>query len=309
MEPMSSARRPDAKAAPAYSIRVVSKMTGIEPETLRMWERRYDFPKPERTEGGNRLYSEHDVEALNLVVRAMRDGYRPGEIVGKSIAELTRIVSRSAAPEPVTTPPSLDEAFAALEKDDVVRLRAILRQAAVLLGPSRFVTDVAHPAAVRAGQLWEAGKLDIRHEHVLSEALSAQLHLLAGSLEEPAGGPVVLLATLPGELHALGLDLVAVYLAANRVSTRIVGPDTPTDQIAQGARAYHADVVGLGVSAAADPKQVRRDVRALLEDLPRRVPVWLGGAGAAKVGLDDPSVVPVGDWAALDAAIARLAHR
>ncbi len=302
---MSSARRPDAKA-PAYSIRVVSKMTGIEPETLRMWERRYDFPKPERTEGGSRLYSELDVEALNMIVRAMREGYRPGEIVGKSIAELSRIVTRSAAPEPVTTPPSLDEAFAALEREDVVRLRAILRQAAVLLGPSRFVTDLAHPAAVRAGQLWQAGKLHVRQEHVLSEALSAQLHLLAGSLEEPANAPVVLLTTLPGERHALGLDLVSVYLSANRVSTRVLGPDTPVDEIAQAARAYHADVVGIGVSEAAEAKQVKRDLRALLEELPRRARVWLGGGGAARAAIDDPSVVVVSQWAALDAAIASL---
>ena len=75
---MTRARSAAAPSGPAYSIRVVSRMTSIEPETLRMWERRYGFPTPSRTEGGARVYSESDVTALNLIVVAIIPGQQIG---------------------------------------------------------------------------------------------------------------------------------------------------------------------------------------------------------------------------------------
>lgn len=76
-----------ASGAPAdgaqYSIRVTSRLTAIELDTLRMWERRYGFPRPQRASGGSRVYSESDVESLKLIRRALENGYRPGEVVGK----------------------------------------------------------------------------------------------------------------------------------------------------------------------------------------------------------------------------------
>ena len=53
-----------------YSIRVTSRLTSIQLDTLRMWERRYGFPRPERTPGGSRVYTGADVDALTLIQRA-----------------------------------------------------------------------------------------------------------------------------------------------------------------------------------------------------------------------------------------------
>ncbi|MBL8606321.1 MAG: MerR family transcriptional regulator [Myxococcales bacterium] len=302
---MTRARSAAAPSGPAYSIRVVSRMTSIEPETLRMWERRYGFPTPSRTEGGARVYSESDVTALNLIVRAMREGYRPGEIVGKSIPELEAIARRATpADAGAGGRPGLDDLFAALLRDDVRELRAITRRAAVLLGPARFVSELAQPAAARAGDMWSAGELEVRHEHVLSEVLSTQLHLLASTFDDAQSGPIVVLATLPGEQHGLPLDLVAVYLGSHGARPHVVGVDTPPEQIAEAARAFDADAVAIGVSGAADRKRSRRDLRTLLDHLPRKVSVWLGGGGAAELGQGgEAGVSVIASFADLDAAL------
>lgn len=302
---MTRARPAAAPSGPTYSIRVVSRMTSIEPETLRMWERRYGFPSPSRTDGGARVYSESDVTALNLIVRAMREGYRPGEIVGKSIPELEAIARRAGPADAASGGrPGLEDLFGALLRDEVRELRAITRRAAVLLGPARFVSDFAQPAAVRAGEMWSAGELEVRHEHVLSEVLSAQLHLLASTFDDAQTGPVVVLATLPGEQHGLGLDLVAVYLGAHGARPHVLGTDTPPEQIAEAARAFDADAVAIGVSGAADRKRARRDLRALLDHLPRKVALWIGGGGAADLGQGaEAGVSLIASFADLDAAL------
>jgi MerR family transcriptional regulator, heat shock protein HspR len=55
-----------------YMISVVSEMLGIHPQTLRIYERE-GFIKPKRSGGNTRLYSEEDVERLEMVLRLTRE--------------------------------------------------------------------------------------------------------------------------------------------------------------------------------------------------------------------------------------------
>ena len=245
--PSSRVARAPARAAASdtagerqarYSIRVTSRLTAIELGTLRMWERRYGFPRPERTDGGSRVYSESDVEALKLITRALEQGYRPGEIVGKPREELLKLVavashvpSRSGG-----STPTVATLLAALGGDELALLRAQLRQAALTLGPKRFLVEVAHPLCLRIGELWADGKLEVRHEHMVSECLFSQLRVLASAYEDRPGAPRVLLATLPNERHGLGLAMAETYLAASQVTPILLGVDTPAEQIVKAAR-------------------------------------------------------------------------
>lgn len=276
-----------------------------------MWERRYGFPRAERTSGGSRLYSEADVEALKLIQRALKNGYRPREVVGKPLAELRQLVEVvTAAPTGATSgAPTLATILAAVERDDLVELRAELRQAALMLGPKRFLVELAHPLSVRVGQLWSQEKLEVRHEHLLTECLIAQLRVLSAVYEDRPGAPRILLATLPGERHGLGLAMTALYLAASQVTPVMLGVETPAPQIVRAAMSHDVDAVGLLVTAASDLKATAKGVRFMLAELPRRVGVWLGGAAASDLPLRDAAVRMVGGWPALDEAIASLARR
>src|SRR6478609_7318657 len=84
------AERPDVsdEAPQGYSIRVASRLTGVSSDTLRMWERRYGFPKPERNESQVRVYSDADIERLVLVSRALKAGFRSGEVIHRGTEEL-----------------------------------------------------------------------------------------------------------------------------------------------------------------------------------------------------------------------------
>lgn len=296
-----------------YSIRVTSRLTSIELDTLRMWERRYGFPRPERSSGGSRIYSQTDVDQLKLIKRALDQGYRAGEVVGKPLDELSRLVLVTAiTPSPSMTgaaTPTLTTLLDALSRDELAVLRSELRQAAVILGPKRFIVDVAHPVSVRVGQLWADGKLEVRHEHMLSECLSAQLRVLRSAYEDHPAAPRVLLATLPDERHGLGLAMVDVYLASSQVTPILLGVDTPADQIVKAARSHAADAVGLLVTQASDLAASKRHIRWMLGELPRRVGIWVGGAGGPALGIEHDAVRVVGTWMEMDQAISTLPHR
>lgn len=304
-----------APAEPGCSIRVVVNRTGVAADTLRVWERRYGFPKPERRPGGSRIYSEDDVARLLLVQRALAAGYRPSEVVPLPRSELERITARDHTPE--HAPPeggavTVDTVAEALAKDDLESVRRLLRTGALTLGPRRFVTDLAHPLAVRVGELWEAGTLEVRHEHLVTALLTTQLRLLFAALDEPARGPKVLLATLPGEAHAMALDMVAVVLAAAGASSSMLGADSPPNEILRAAEALHADAIGLSISSAADGTSVAKHVRAIvrgMEAARSRSELWIGGAGGGRVAIEAPHVRHIESWTELERALEALRSR
>jgi MerR family transcriptional regulator, light-induced transcriptional regulator len=284
-----------------YSIRVASRLTGVSPDKLRIWERRYGFPAPLRTATGLRVYTDDDVQRLALVARAMEAGYRAGEAIAESPEQLKRFVSEAAEPRESQPAAVVDvqEFLRLLRADEVEPLRDGLRQAVASLGPKRFVTDVAAPLVRATGDAWHEGAIGIRHEHLLSAVLSTQLRLLVSAYEQPRG-PVILLTTLPQEQHGLGIEMAALYLALGGFTIRLLGVDTPIAEVVEAALGLRADVVGISVSAAAEPRVTASALRSLLDKLPRHVELWLGGQAGATLTLDDARVRRATTWAELD---------
>ena len=94
---MNSPTPPTALTSPASSdaglpIAAVERETGLGKDTLRVWERRYGFPRPLRDEHGERLYPPEQVERLHQIRRLMDQGLRPGKLLGASEAEFAALV-------------------------------------------------------------------------------------------------------------------------------------------------------------------------------------------------------------------------
>lgn len=280
-------------------------MSGISAHTLRMWERRYGFPVPQRTPGGARRYTEEDVGTLKLIAQALEAGYRAGDVVSQPRATIAAMVLEQLPAQVSGEPPHIDRVIPAIVRDDVVQVREHLRQAVATLGPKRFLVDFAQPLAVKIGELWQSGAIAIRQEHATSDLLITQIRALLAGFEGGDGRPRVLLATLPGELHGLPLEMVALYLALHQATPRSLGVATPVQEIADAAMALEVDVVGLSVSPAAVVTEVTEEVKALLGELPRRVELWIGGEGATALDLEDVEAKRLVTWDDIDDAIQR----
>ena len=296
------------------SIRVVSEVTGIPMETLRAWERRYAFPKPLRPAGSNRRkYSDDDVEKLKAVAKALRHGYRPGDVIAKSLMQIRALTGEaqvvedvSRAPDNAQAPLSLDVGtlIRRLEHDDMRGIEDALRMASIALGPRRFVTDLVQPLAIEVGRAWVDGRIAIRQEHAMTECITTQLRLLLSAQQDMVGDPTVVLATLPTEPHTLGLQMSAVYLAMCGAKPRLLGANTPAEEIVDAVAAFGAAVIGITVTEVADLELTREAVKLLARTVPRHVLIWIGGAHAKHLRDVAPSVRVVDSWAAVDAAVA-----
>ncbi len=77
----------------AYRIGAVSRLTEVPSDTLRVWERRYGVVEPRRTDGGSRLYNQHDVARLTLIKRLVDAGHAIGTVANLDLEQLQERVT------------------------------------------------------------------------------------------------------------------------------------------------------------------------------------------------------------------------
>jgi methanogenic corrinoid protein MtbC1 len=267
------------------SIGALSRATGIPVETLRTWEARYGFPVPERKASGHRLYPVSSVARLRRIGEALARGHRAGQVVPASERELAQLLLLSAAPAALRSPPPPGDTDDLLQMVAAFDADALTRQLLgdwARLGPMEFLERRIAPAITAAGEAWQAGQLEVRHEHFLSERVGDVLRAVRLPFEERARGPLVVLATLPGESHGLGLQMAALVLAVNGCRLLYLGTEVPLLQIASLAADLGARAVGLSVSLATKGAGSATQTSRLRALLPRRIALLVGGEGAPR---------------------------
>lgn len=286
------------------SIGALSRATGVPVERLRTWERRYGFPRPDRKPSGQRVYRAGLVERIRMISRAIREGLRPAEAVAASDPELRAYlglvtglpsvpaVEPASAVPPGDALPSLVEAVMGFDGRLLAGILESLRAEQDLLG---YLEGTIAPFIAEVGRRWFEGALDIRHEHFLSERVGDLLRSARLSLEGRAEGAPVALATLPGELHGLGLQMAALVLAAQGLRTVILGASIPGSEIAAVARGQKARAVGISVSAYSAGGETNRMLLDLRDQLPPQTALIAGGDGAEQL----PRVVVLKDLRSL----------
>jgi DNA-binding transcriptional MerR regulator/methylmalonyl-CoA mutase cobalamin-binding subunit len=283
----------------------LSRATGIPVETLRTWEHRYGFPRPERKESGHRLYPLSTVRRLLRVTAALARGHRAAEVVPASDEVLDSLLSTplakpgrresraparsvrtreevaaGAASLGASDHEALAAALSAVVAFDAARLTRHLERAWAELGPLAFLRRRIAPLVEAAGEGWARRELEIRHEHFLTERVGDLLRAMRLPFEEKAAGGCVVLATLPGEAHTLGLQMSALALALGGCRVVYLGPEVPVPEAVAIVRELDAVALGLSVSAATGGAPTPAMLARVRRLLPRRTALLVGGAGA-----------------------------
>lgn len=287
----------DSKAdSVALTIGAVSRATGLSPDILRVWQKRYGFPVPRRKPSGHRLYCATDVRRLRRIAVAIARGHRPAQVVALPEPRLESLL----AEEELATPadPSRTNPIAALLDHVKHHRRAeltmqLLAEAATL-GPLAFLESRIVPLTDGVGDAWERGDIAIHNEHFYSECAEDVLRTIRLPYERSARGPSVILATLPAEQHGLGLQMVALVTAVAGLRPHVLGTDIPVTEIAEAWVTRNAEAIGLSVSLSTGGAGVRRYLTELRDTIPMTVPIFVGGKGARRT-YPPPGVAVVED--------------
>jgi len=277
----------------------LSRRSGVSPELLRAWERRYGLLRPERSAGGLRLYAAADVERVRLMREHLAEGFAAAEA-----AELALAAPPPPPAPPIMSPAVLREELAyALDRFDEPAAHAILDRLLAATTLDTLLGEVVMPYLRALGERWERCGASVAQEHFASTLLRGRLLGLARGWGRGPSSPTAVLACLPGEQHDLGL--IAFGLALRSRGWRIVylGPDAPIETVDEACREVQPSLVVLHAVTAERVAPVSEQLRALA----RRHRVALGGAAAHSPDLASQSVLPLtGDVIAAAARITEL---
>jgi DNA-binding transcriptional MerR regulator len=252
----------------------LSRRSGVSPELLRAWERRYGLLEPTRSPGGLRLYTPEDLTRVQAMQQHLAEGL--------AAAEAAALATSTATGDEAPTAGAKDELAAALASFDEGAVHTAFDSLLARLSLDALLREVVIPYLHELGEQWRRGEASIAQEHFASSLLRGRLLGLARGWGRGLG-PLAVLACAPGEQHDLGL--LAFGLALRGRGWRIVylGADMPIESVADAAQAFDAAFV---VVSAVDARALRRH-SAELRQLARKTRLCLGGAGAAKAQVED----------------------
>ena len=258
----------DKETAPRHPIRVASQRTGLTPATLRAWERRYGVVDPERSDGGQRLYSDQDVEKLTRLRLLTEAGRSISQVAELSDAEAKALLAEDREASQPESPAGgyaispgrlVDTAFHFVQTMNDGELEYTLRRSAVTLGAAAFLEEVVGPLLHRIGSHWEDGDLTPAQEHIATAVVERVLGWVTEPMSAQAKGPKVVVATLPHERHGLGAKLAGATAALEGWQVTDMGLDLPAEEHNESAL---------------------ESIRTLRENLPESTRLLVGGAAA-----------------------------
>ncbi|HZG35805.1 MAG TPA: MerR family transcriptional regulator [Gaiellaceae bacterium] len=244
----------------------LARRTGVSPELLRAWERRYELLRPERTPTGYRLYSEDDVARVLRMQDLLRSGL--------AAAEAARQAS-DAAPAPTTPPLAVNAGRLtdALARFDDAAAHDALDQLLAQFTGTAVLEHVVLPVLRDLGERWAGGDASVAEEHFASSLLRGRLLGLARGWDR-GGGPRAVLACAPGELHELGLIAFGIALRTQGWRITYLGADTPAETLVTAVAAVAPAAV---VVVAVDSARVKGE-DGVLATVARLAPLWVAGA-------------------------------
>jgi MerR family transcriptional regulator, light-induced transcriptional regulator len=293
----------------AHPIRVVARRTGLTPALIRIWEKRYGVIEPRRTATGRRVYSDGDIDRLQLLRRAILRGRRVGEVSGLSNESLEALIREDDRAEPVVPPAPLptptigsdtalavrwpaiggdrqaasvvvEEAMNAVRNLDAPRLDGILNRALLAAGATAFAEQIIGPLLRTIGEEWEKGRLDPYAEHFSIEIVRQLIFRVLFRVNPDASAPAAVVATPAGQRHDLGASLVACAAQAEGWRVVYLGADLPARDIARAAEQGRVEVVALSIVYPPDDPRLNAEFSELHRRLPKGVSVIVGGPAA-----------------------------
>lgn len=273
-----------------HSINAVVHRTGLTAHVIRVWEKRYRAVEPERTATNRRLYSDEQVERLEL----LRDATKAGQSIGvvaklptetlrqmTAAAPVAKGAARPKTPRPTEASSLLEAALDAVRALDARALDQVLRRADVTLGTQGMLQRVAAPLTQALGSLWRDGTITAAHEHFATGVLRTYLTTAAQPFATNGTEPVLVVATPPGQFHELGALLVAASAANLGWQVIYLGASLPAPEIAGAALQRRARAVALSLVYPEDDSRMDGELVRLRELLPADTRLIAGGRAIA----------------------------
>lgn len=269
------------------------RLTGLNPDTVRAWEKRYQAVKPARTKSGRRMYSDVEVNRLKLLAELTYHGHSIGTIANLPDEKLIPLLASVKSSNPLSKTSALnpqikmisDNLISAVEEFDLVQLEVQLSKANFSMNSRDLLFYLIPQLMLQVGSKINDGSICIAQEHALSELIKKYIRRIYEHLEPVAGSmkPVktLIFATPENHLHEFGVLMSAVLCRYFGFKTHYLGPNLPVSDLVVAAKKLNAHAIVLGFSSSAQVDAKNASIQYMNElgnQLSSKTMFWLGGA-------------------------------
>jgi DNA-binding transcriptional MerR regulator len=274
---------------PRFNLKAVVQQTGLKPDTLRAWERRYGLPTPERSSGGHRLYSQHEVDTIKWLIARQREGlsikravelWRQVEAEDRDPLQAATAMATPAASTLVPHPAG--ETVAQLRQQwtdtclayDELRAEQLLNQAFALYSPETVAIELLQRAVAEIGEGWYKGDVTVQQEHFCSSLAVRRLEALVMAAPPPIRPGRILAACPPEEDHVIGLLLLTFLLRRRGWEVVYLGANVPVEKLETTVAVIHPQLVIMAAQLLHTAAALKETAQVLQQT---KVPLAYGG--------------------------------
>lgn len=243
----------DISDEPLLNIKAVSQATGVEPVTLRAWERRYGIPEPSRSEQGYRLYSERDVAILRWLKSKVDAGVKIRQAVDMLHTQTPQALPQASpislhAAEGSNLDVLRSEMLAGAYEFDAARVQNSMAEAFALFPVEDVCLNLLIPVLSQIGHEWRTGRASLQVEHFLTNLVRQQLLTLDAAAPQPTRRGRVLVGCGPGDLHEIGVLTLSILLRRRGWDVIYLGQAVGLNRLQTTLESTRPDVVMLSAS-------------------------------------------------------------
>jgi len=275
-----------------FSIGYVSQQTGLSSHVIRAWERRYAAVRPKRTNSGRRIFTQSDIERLNLFKQLLEQGHRISSIAGLDQGKLVELTGTAmqnqslpssrfgAGASPAVSEPAelVDGCLDAVRQLDANRLFQRLQEGVLQLSRQALLETVVGPLMKQVGHEWVDGTLRIVHGHLAAVVVHALLNgMLTTCLGEGDEKPCMLVATPAGQRCYLGALAVAIIAQDHGWKPTMLGFNLPAEEIAAAYTIIKPRLIALSITSRVDDAFTTSELKRLCEMIDSRCSIIIGG--------------------------------
>ena len=266
-----------------FSINVISNACGVKPHTIRTWEKRYQVFTPERSKGGQRLYSEVDLAKAKLIVALIEQGHTISSLARHSLQDLRSllVVNKGEDSESgkMFTSVETKRLLQHLANFNIDMVASGMQHLRLSIGVKEFIFKIVLPVMQEIEKLYLKGMYSVTQEHIISTIVGDQLHQINLTNEGPNHDRFAL-ATPEGNVHELPILIAEIICNANRVSTNYLGASHPAECLSEAVNALKCKTIVMGVISSAQwnyEKNIVPYLESMDKYLKNNVKVVLGG--------------------------------
>jgi DNA-binding transcriptional MerR regulator len=227
----------------AFTIKDLENLTGIKAHTIRIWEQRYSFLKPQRTETNIRYYTNEELKTVLNISLLNKYGYKISHIDRMDAAEMQQRILQLTDTQAVQER-NVNELVQEMIDLKVDKIDRVLGEHFEQKGVERTVLKLIFPFLEKIGILWLTGHINPAQEHLVTNVIRQKLLVALDRTPLPVNSKQLVMLFLPeGEYHELGLLFLNYLMKSRGIATIYLGANVPIKDVAYVVRLKQPNII------------------------------------------------------------------